>query len=97
MVGIPETDIGGISLEDLSVGGFYNEDELIIHRSGGMLTNMTTLRRIPESDEEITINRYFVKSELGEVVSITYDGGQEFFPGDLGYEELNRQLQEKGR
>jgi len=79
-VGIPEIEIGFINLESLAVGEIYHGDELIIDKTDMVSVNMITLRRGPDSDGEITVNRYYIKYDKGKIASITYTEGQEFFP-----------------
>lgn len=82
-----------IDLKHLEIGEVY-KGESIINRSEGKLVNMITVEKIASEigHKQIDINRYFVKSTSGKVISIKWNGYQEYFPEDEEYEKLNQQI-----
>lgn len=82
-----------IDIKDLEVGKIYKK-ELIIDRTEGLMANMVTLRRV--NKEEIHKNNYLVKISNSIDTSISFNGYQEYFPGDDGYTRLNKKLLKAG-
>ena len=73
----------GQTLEELSIGNWFDGDELIIEKGG---RRMTAVRRY--DDGELRTFCYDLGVENGIVQSITCNGGQEYYPKDEGYSEL---------
>lgn len=73
----------GQRLEELSIGNWFDGDELIINSDG---RRMTTIREY--EDGELRTFCYDLNVENGIVQSITCNGGQEYDPKDKEYLKL---------
>ena len=88
---MPEENLAsGQTLEDLSVGNWFEEDEFIIERNG---RRMTTVIETPD-EEELRKFCYDLVVEEGVVQSIRYNGGQDYSPRDEEYSELMSALED---
>lgn len=89
---IEENLASGQTLEELSVGNWFDGDELIINSDG---KRMTTVREY--DDRELRTFCYDLSVENGIVQSITCNGGQEYYPGDEEYSELMLAIKKASR
>lgn len=72
------------TLEELSIGNWFDGDELIIKNGG---RRMTTVIETPD-EEELRTFCYDLVVEEGVVQSIRYKGGQDYWPQDEGYSKV---------
>ena len=87
---MPEENLAsGQTLEDLSVGNWFDENELIIKNGG---KRMTTVREY--DDGELRTFHYDLGVENGIAQSIRDRGGQNYPPKSEGYSELMSALED---
>ena len=91
---MPEENLAsGQTLEDLSEGSLFDENELVIENNG---RSMTTVMETPD-EEELRTFCYDLVVKEGIVQSIRYNGGQEYYPQDEEYSGLISSIKEASR